>query len=101
MTLIDSWMPTYDVAVRYAVRVGAPPAQVYATLLATDFGRPWLVRGLMGVRLLPALLHSPGLTWRRLLRPSRKPHIGTDLTPGPAWTERGLPVRAHMVSQAS
>ena len=31
MTLIDSWMPAYDVTARYAIRVGAPPARVYAT----------------------------------------------------------------------
>lgn len=73
MTLLDSWMPAYDVAARYAVRIGASPTQVYATLLTSDFIRPWLVRGLMGVRLLPALLRSPGPTWRRLVRPSRFP----------------------------
>ena len=71
MTLLDAWMPTYDVAARYAVRIAAPPTQVYATLLATDFSRPWLVRGLMGLRLIPALLGSPGATWRRLVRPAR------------------------------
>ncbi|MEO8634041.1 MAG: hypothetical protein ABI587_02080 [Gemmatimonadales bacterium] len=69
MTLLDAWMPMYDVSARYAVRIGAPPAQVYATLLATDFSRPWLVRGLMGARLLPALLRSPRATWRRMVRP--------------------------------
>lgn len=73
MTLLDSWMPAYDVAARYAVRIGAPQAHVYATLLATDFSRPWLVRALMGVRLLPTLLRSPGPTWRRFMRPSRQP----------------------------
>jgi hypothetical protein len=78
MTLLDSWMPTYDVAARYAVRVDAPPAQVYATLLATDFSRPWLVRALMGLRLLPALFRSPGRTWQRLIR--RSPASRTSLT---------------------
>ncbi|HZF68998.1 MAG TPA: hypothetical protein VEZ47_13230 [Gemmatirosa sp.] len=73
MSLLDAWMPTYDVVSRHAVRVGAPPAQVYATLLATDFGRAWLVRALMGVRLLPALLRAPRRTWRRLARPSHAP----------------------------
>jgi hypothetical protein len=73
MALLDAWMPTYDVAARYAVHISAAQTQVYATLLATDFGRPWLVRVLMGVRLLPALLRSPGPTWRRLVRPSHLP----------------------------
>jgi uncharacterized protein YndB with AHSA1/START domain len=68
MTLIDSWMPAYDVKARYAIRIPAPPAQVYATLLATDFSRPWLVRGLMGIRKLPSFFSSPGSAWRRLIR---------------------------------
>lgn len=79
MTLLDSWMSTYDVSARYRVRVASPPAQVYATLLATDFSRPWLVRALMGIRLLPGLIHSPGATWRRLVRPTRAPSTLTDL----------------------
>ncbi len=66
-------MTAYDVSARYAVRIGASPTQVYSTLLATDFGHSWLVRGLMGARLLPALLRSPGPTWRRLVRPSNLP----------------------------
>lgn len=72
MTLLDSWMPTCDVSARYAVRIDAPQTHVYATLLATDFSRPWLVRALMGVRLLPTFVSSPGPTWRRLMRPSRR-----------------------------
>jgi hypothetical protein len=71
VTLLDTWMPTYDVAARYVTAIGAPPAQVYATLLTTDFGRPWIVRILMGLRLLPRLLHAPRATWRRLNRSSR------------------------------
>jgi hypothetical protein len=80
MTLLDSWMPTYDAAARYAVHIRASPARVYATLLATDFRRPWLVRALMGVRLLPALLLSPNATWRRFGQPSSRSHASlTDL----------------------
>ena len=67
-TLLDSWMPACDVSARYGVSIHASPERVYATLLATDFGRPWLVRGLMGFRLLPGLLRSPAATWRRLRR---------------------------------
>ena len=74
MTLLDSWMPASDAAARYSVHIHSPPAQVYATLLETDFSRPWLVRGLMGARLLPALLRSPTATWRRLARPDQRPH---------------------------
>lgn len=70
MTLLDSWMPSFDVSARYASQIGAPPAHVYATLLATDFSRPLLVRTLMGVRLLPAFLRSPRTVWRRFRRPA-------------------------------
>ena len=71
MTLLDSWMPAYDIRARYAVRIGAPPARVYAALLATDFSRSWAVRGLMGIRLLPTLLRSPRSTWQKLVHPPR------------------------------
>jgi len=64
-------MPTHDVSARYAIAIAAPPAQVYAALLSTDFTRPWVVRALAGVRLLPGLILSPGSTWRRLTRPAR------------------------------
>lgn len=73
MGLLDSWMPHYDVAARYAIGIPASPGHVYATLLTTDFGRPWVVRALMGVRILPALLRSPGATWRRWRRQPRRP----------------------------
>ena len=73
MTLLDSWMPSCDVAARYAVRIDAPAERVYAALLATDFSRPWLVRGLMGLRLLPRFLRSPRAMWQRLLRRDRSP----------------------------
>jgi len=69
MRLLDSWMPSYDVSARYAIAIAAPPERVYQTLLASDFSRPWLVRSLMGVRLLPGLLRSRRATWQRLVRP--------------------------------
>jgi hypothetical protein len=73
VSLLDAWMPSYDVAARHAVRIDAPPARVYAALLTTDFARSSLVRALMGARLLPALLRAPRRTWRRFARPSHAP----------------------------
>lgn len=73
MTLLDSWMPSCDVAARYAVRIDAPEERVYAALLATDFSRPWLVRGLMGLRLLPRVLRSPRAMWQRMPSRGRPP----------------------------
>ena len=81
MTLLDAWMPAYDVSARYAVKIDASAQHVYSTLLRTDFSRPWLVRGLMGLRLLPGFLRSPGATWRRLRSPARSPRASlADLT---------------------
>lgn len=80
MTILDSWMPAYDVAARYKVGIDASAQRVYATLLTTDFRHSWLVRGLMGVRLLPGLFRSPGATWQRLQRPAGPPRASlTDL----------------------
>ena len=80
MTLIDSWMPTCDASARYSMRIAAPPARVYDTLLATDLSRPWLVRALMCIRLLPGLLRSPRTTWRRLTGSARSSRASlTDL----------------------
>lgn len=69
-SLLDSWMPAYDVAARYEMAIEAPVARVYATLLATDLGRPWLVRGLMGIRMLPKVMAAPRTTWERMRRGS-------------------------------
>ncbi len=71
MTLLDSWMPVYDVSARYSLPIAASQGQVYHALLQSDFSRPFLVRSLMGLRLLPGLLRSPKATWRRLSRADR------------------------------
>lgn len=71
MTLIDSWMPTADVATLHSVRILAPVEKVYHVLLSTDFGRLPLVALLMGLRTLPAILMAPVTTWRRLLAARR------------------------------
>lgn len=68
MSLLDSWMPSYEFVARYQVAIAAPPSTVYATLLATDFSRPWMVRALMGARLLPALIRSPARLVERFRR---------------------------------
>jgi len=65
MSLIDDWLPTYDVRERHATRVWATAEATYAAVLAADVGRLPLVRLLMGVRLLPALLRRGGGGARR------------------------------------
>jgi hypothetical protein len=55
MTLLDDWMPTFDVSARHAVNVRASAARAYEAARTMDFGAPPLVRVLMGLRALPAL----------------------------------------------
>ena len=69
MSLLDSWLPAYDVSARYQVAIAAPPEQVYATLMTTDLGKPWMVRALMGLRLIPGLVRAPRATWQRMTKP--------------------------------
>ena len=52
---IDELLPRYDFADAHDLVVEAPPDRTYAAILTTDFGRPALVRGLMFLRVLPAL----------------------------------------------
>jgi hypothetical protein len=53
-TLLDEIVPTYDARSRHTIRVAADPARVYAAARDVDLGSTWLVRLLMGVRLIPA-----------------------------------------------
>lgn len=53
--LLDSLAPAYDVSARHRIWIAAPAEHVYDVARAMDLGRPWLVRVLMAVRVLPAL----------------------------------------------
>jgi hypothetical protein len=44
------------VASRHAIWIAAPPARVYQAAREADLGRPWPVRLLMGIRVIPAWL---------------------------------------------
>ena len=57
-TRINQVFPTYDVSSRHAIHIAASPARVYEVVRHADFGRPRLVRLLMGLRAIPALLAS-------------------------------------------
>ena len=65
-------MPAFDVAARYEMTIDAPAARVYATVLSTDISRPWLVRGLMGIRMLPKFIVAPRAMWTRMRGGSRR-----------------------------
>jgi hypothetical protein len=55
MTLLDDWMPTFDVAERHAIDVRAGAARTYEVARDTDLAALPLVRALMGLRAVPAL----------------------------------------------
>ena len=60
--LIDSFMPHPETSERHSVEIAASAAEVYEALWTTDLGGSLVIKGLMGLRMLPG----------RLLRP-RKP----------------------------
>jgi hypothetical protein len=75
MSLLEKWMPDYDVAARYTTTIQAPAPLVYDVLLQTDFSRLPLVRGLMLLRSNPALVVSPRQTWRRIRANAAQPAL--------------------------
>jgi hypothetical protein len=76
--LIDDFLPTFDATERHQILIQASPARVYEVLLTTDFGRPLLVRALLGLRALPSWLLHGG----RSHRASRKITFTTFLQNG-------------------
>jgi hypothetical protein len=63
---LDDYLPEFDVRTRYAIRVSAPPARVYASLWTANFDHWGLTRALYAVRMLPSFLSRPRETWRGL-----------------------------------
>ncbi len=57
-TLIDEFLPTYDVAECHQVQVRAPLERVYNAVRRLDLGGSGVVRTLFWLRELPALLRS-------------------------------------------
>ena len=72
-TLLDDFMPEWDVRSRHAIRVIAPPERVYACLRSANFDHWGLIRILSAVRTLPLLATAPGHAWRRA-RSALAPH---------------------------
>ncbi len=69
MTLLDEWMPSYDVAARYSIDVDADTGRAYEVARTTHLGGPWLVKVLMGLRAIPAVAE-------RLLPRGRRGSLG-------------------------
>lgn len=71
MPAIDEFLPSPEVVSRHSIRVAAPPERVLAAVRTADFGEPWVVRLLMGLRMVPVAVAHPRETWRRFGRSSR------------------------------
>ena len=56
MTLLDEWMPAFDVSARHSIEVAARPERTYEVARNASLSGPLLVRVLMGLRVLPALV---------------------------------------------
>jgi hypothetical protein len=63
--LLDDYLPEFDVRTRYATRIAASPARVYASLWTTNFDYWGVTRALYAVRTLPSFLAGPREICRR------------------------------------
>jgi len=59
-TLIDAYLPVFDVRERHETRVRANPARAFAALRDLDWNRSRVVRALFALRTLPERLQSRG-----------------------------------------
>lgn len=71
-SLIDAYLPRYDVYERHTIRVRAAPAATYAAIASADLGRSRVVRTLLALRAVPAALARGG-GLRRLAEDARRP----------------------------
>jgi hypothetical protein len=61
VTLLDGWMPTFDVVERHSTLVRAPVERVQALARELNFGRSPLIRSLFLLRSLPGLFTGGSL----------------------------------------
>jgi hypothetical protein len=55
MSLLDEWMPSFDVATRHSIDVAASAERTYGIARTAHLGTPLVVRMLLGLRAIPAL----------------------------------------------
>ncbi len=67
-SLVDRWLPRFDVRSHHHIDVAAEPDLVWRALYATDLGGHPITRALMAMRSLPSFLLAPRRTLRRLRR---------------------------------
>lgn len=66
LSLIDSFMPDYDVVERHEIRVAALVDDAYAAVVDLDLARSPVIAGLLAVRALPHLLSRRPSVSRRI-----------------------------------
>src|ERR1700739_4787845 len=64
-TLLDCFLPEFDVRNCFATRIAASPARVYASLQTANFDYWGVTRTLYALRTLPTFAVAPRDTWRR------------------------------------
>ena len=69
-TLLDDYLPDFDVRTSYGIRIAASPERVYEGLWTADFDYWGLTRALYALRTLPSFPLAPRETWRRFREPS-------------------------------
>jgi hypothetical protein len=74
--LIDEYLPEYHASERHATVVHAAPIKIYTALRTSDFGSSLIMRGLLGLRAVPALFAEP----HRMRRELRRQVSATSLT---------------------
>jgi len=57
--LIDRHMPLGDATEVHSIEIGAMREDVYRALWTADLTASWIIRGLMGLRMLPSLILHP------------------------------------------
>jgi hypothetical protein len=66
-SLADELLPAYDVVMRHAIDVPAPPSVVWDALHSADFAGAWYVRALLVLRGLRRPTRMPRLTLERFV----------------------------------
>ena len=74
--LIDEYLPEYHASERHATVIRAVPMEIYTALRTADFGNSLIMRGLLGLRAVPALFAEP----HRMRRELRKQVSAASLT---------------------
>jgi hypothetical protein len=73
-TLLDEYLPEFDVRNCFATRIVAAPERVYACLKTANFDYWGVTRALYALRVLPTVFVAPGDTWRRFRRVRGRKH---------------------------